>query len=765
MTLNKNAQPTYPQQWHQFHDTRPNAHTSKEVDHLTLAELKKITPNSGHSEIENKLAQLFSVTEMSESNTVISEDLFTEQISLSETIDSFYDQFYKQTRREFGQDFEFNDLDSVQKVRLSEIANTFVLDVKMRISMMPLVLVTAKQDILNFFAYLSEKTELDANLVATVNEQLEHKKMTAFLIAHPDKLKKSLYEMYQSLDLPHSEKRKFLKNAIILMEELIESQTDAFLKGYEEVWQLFESAGMNEINLTEDDIRRIFFAAGYEMSSKGNIDFTTTLFRALTNHNTITSLFNRRPELVGKSANEQGKLFFKAFIGPSALFNTKYPYGEVKIDLSPPVTSIRLICEDVRDYTLLTDQISLQEYENNLVQQSASQGGTYRLSVPFKLSFKEMWMNLPLSAALGKRDIHSLKSTRLHEDAHQAALNSETAGRVNVSAELRSTSKLSQRAEFSSFIARDDSEHNMINFWRNSLKEQLDESMYSMRDEVQAFLSSGEGIESIATYLRSNEPAAGYDFVGDTKFRTKYVTRIQNASWLSNQQEVLNLFKEDVKHARELYDVHREKYLKTVKTLIDIFTNKSNYQTSKTRVALLVRHTLPEELIETAKYLARRTTPTEKVTKVSELDFRPGFNIEYATNDILRLSDSDLQVLLTQHQHEMTQLLLTVWEILQKRPSYIALSQLEQKFESPITIEYTRLLFSSFKILREQLKTELPWSKQDLSEYNECIQTIAAKEQTLLWPSQGHESIPSILANAIDALRYAERLKQQTSKF
>lgn len=558
--------------------------------------------------------------------------------------------------------------------------------------------------------------------VEEIERLCEEKRVAHFAINRPDDLRKNLYEMYQNLSLPRSEKKRFLKIAIKLFEELIFTQTESFLAGYDEVYQKFSEAGLSEITLSQLDIRKIFFKKGYEINSENRIDFSDALARAKNTHNRIVRLLSSSLDIKIKDSAALGKELFQAYIRKLNLDTSKFPYGVVKLDITPPISSIRLIVEDQRDYKFISNELNSELYskgvDNNY---RASGGSSYSSEQPFLLEDNTL-VFLPLTTINGEQTTEGITRAQKHEDAHQIVIINQENGNTQLSAEHRVDNSVFKDFTFDNSVVLSEYEQsNYINDWRSNIKMGLVGSFVHVRDEVQAYLTGGDEFPAIKENLSKTTKEAFYDYVCDFHYRATTIEKIKiNFQDEDVQKKLIRIFKRDVMKAKDLFDSQRNKFIDRVESLHTLFYQNDPIA-AKNKTAILVRHTTPDELFSITRYLRRsekykdekrlesagKTTPKEQFSK------QPTFD------KILALTDKQFSQLLATAKPAIKIMIPFIEKIIAIAPKHFfdLIPELDTwPIATPMTESGIKNLLSIFLKVIKMAESKVYWTEKEKEE-------------------------------------------------
>ncbi|MCB9813523.1 MAG: hypothetical protein H6772_03895 [Pseudomonadales bacterium] len=584
-----------------------------------------------------------------------------------------------------------------------------------------IVLPQAREQVTSLVTLISgHSTNGGSKFNQEISELLEGKRFAHFLISRPHELRRQLYNMYLNSELPREKRKEFFKQAMNLMKELVQTQTEAFFVAYDKVWTSFQLANLDEIQITRRDIRQEFFRCGYEIASDGEIDFVDALIRARDNHNELINVLKEQLDIENSSEIQLGSLLFKAYARAKSLDPSNFPYGEVRLDTTPPVTSIRLICADERDYGFAADELSTKDYQNSMVNKIISGGFTY--SQKQKFSFEDgKSKNFPFTVIRGSNDEKYQKTTIWHEDAHQAIRLNTNEEESRISAEKRNTVSLSKEFIFDQLKLTSYNHSEAVSKWRDIIIPQLDKAVTMMRDEVQAYLTEGTDVSRIREYLSDSSEDASYDYVCDFNFRSSQIDQISKKYEDPEERDALiKLFKKDVLKARAAYDEKKATYLNRVESVLSRFLQDDNEDVAKRKLALLVRHTTPEEFMVITRYL--RTNGKKNVeTENGDGETIDDFDKKKFTEKLNLFNDEQMDKLLVAVPNELKTVLSFMQKISAKAPGYIreTLGSIEIMDEIVLSRNVVRKIINYQFDLTNAIKTSLVWTKKDAEEKKE----------------------------------------------
>lgn len=650
------------------------------------------------------------------------------QLTIPDEFFSFYDDvkvLLVKTQQQL-EDQQYEKLSSLDDT--SDLVSSVVSQMLELLQSTDLITQRPREAIISFLGKLESKYQIKHEVSAEIRQQCEQKRLLLFMVHHPDELKKNLYEMYQNLDLPRNEKKKFLRTAVHLVEELTETQTDAFLSGYDEVWKSFQT--VEQISLSNREIEQLFFKNGYEISSSGRVDFMQSLIRARDAHNEIVQMLSTRLDYEKKTPAQLGKELFKAYCKGRYLNLDDVPYGEVLLDLTLPITSIRFICKDIRDYKFASNEMDSATYKDktkNKDTKSLSGGTSFIMDQAFLFPGGSL-QHLPLTVINGTSTEDYQKKVVVHEDAHQAIISRKTELLTEVSAVNRRRKSLARDFNFDTPQLESYAESEIVTKWRDAIRSQLDPAVDTLRDEIQAYLTDGRSVEKTLSILTKSNPEALYDYVCGTYFRIAGVEMI-NQEFASNDEkrlELIEVFKADVLKARKKYYDFLHSYMRRVAHLVEAFSNSGGEDTAQQKVALLVRHATPEEFVDITKYLHRREKYQRKAAQ-ELVEQTPDFQLESflklpLTEQVIELPDEKLDKLLVDAEEELSKYLFVMQDIFKVTPDYLqqAVGRLPSTTDILVlTKETVREIFTAYIALDNEVEKQFYWSKDDVAKHTE----------------------------------------------
>jgi len=562
------------------------------------------------------------------------------------------------------------------------------------------------------------------------------------LISKPEELRKELYKLYLSFE-DSAEGRSFLKQAVEILKDLVASQTEAFFNGYDVLWEQFESVGAHPIDLDRAAMQQLFFDNGYHLftaeqdDAENTPDFILALERAKNTHNAITTLIEELgPE---KSDEELGVLFFKGYLKATYSNHDQIPLpvGTVRFDTTTPVTSVRLVCEDSRDFNFLWGRDTYS-------------AGFSAISKNFLLDSEgAAIVPLPVTVIRGSADVSEYEQikTRVHEDAHQQSIVSSGESGDVLSAELREKKEVFKHFQFDAATQTiPDNQKNTVLTWRQGMKKNMKDAATQMRDEVQANITEGvKTINQINANMSDTSTSSFYDYVCNTQYRIAYINKLSQSVQNPEERDALiAVFKADVLQARLAYTKVRLLYTQRVGKALAVFAARYpsvDDETAKKRLGLLMRNTSIDEFMIFTRYIKEQAPKRDL-----ELSFPHTFS-----KQITLLSDTELSTLIEEKPELLQHFMLVVQSFYEDLPNY-----LQQEFEYPVfdaDSELTPLAVKEFLqrvvINSEAVRVVLAWTEQEAGQLNQYSEAVRIKSY------QMYED--NLLPRLNDALKNARR--------
>lgn len=391
----------------------------------------------------------------------------------------------------------------------------------------------------------------------------------------------------------------------MIMAELFSSQTRAWLQGYKKVWEHFFSAktATEPIAFDTTQAQLIFAQQGSEIGF-GSFNVIDCLKRTAESHNRILAFMTEWRAQKAPGSDEGAELF-SALVSLHDRNIHIQPHGSVKVDMTPPVTSVRLVFSDVRDYKLAVKELSVKDClpEDAPIPNNSSGGMSFLNERSFV--FEGIGeIKLPFTAHLEKPDADWMEQVRIHEDAHQA-MGYRPYNETDI---VKSGERRTNNTHLDTLLRRAllaEEKNGGIGTLRAELRNSIHEALsLRARDEVQAYLSDGTELPEIFEILSDSEL---YDYVAPTQYRVAEIQAIEAKQNLSPEEKRVAIarFKAEAIFARKMYVKSLERFIRNVQRLRLALEEEFTDPTDAHQALLLIeKNMLPEEQAFMARFLA-----------------------------------------------------------------------------------------------------------------------------------------------------------------
>lgn len=520
----------------------------------------------------------------------------------------------------------------------------------------------------------------------------------------------------------------------MIMAELFSTQTRAWLQGYKKVWEHFFSAktASEPIAFDTTEAQLIFAQQGSEIGF-GSFNVIDCLKRTAESHNRILA-FMTEWRAQKTSTTDEGAELFSALVSLPDRNLYIEPYGSVKVDMTPPVTSVRLVFSDIRDYKLATNKLTIKDYlpEDAPIPKNSS-GGTSFLNERTFVFEGIGEIKLPFTAHVEKPDVDWMEQVRIHEDAHQAMgyrPYTET-GIVN-SGERRTDNTHLENLLRRALLAEE--KNGGIGTLRAGLRNSIHEALsLRARDEVQAYLSDGTELPEIFEILSDSEL---YDYVAPAQYRVAEIEAIEAKKNLSPEEIQLAIaqFKAEVVFARKMYVKTLQRFIHNVQRLKLALEEEFTDPTDASQALLLIeKNMLPEEQAFMARFLAINSENSLAIHNKRQTFFKDeSVSLSQQTTEALNSREVQLQKyekFVQTHRKAAEKIISIARTFSENIPSYYTerdtqintlISALTQNDTTKITAESLQAA-QDFFVNIISLNQELTWTANEEKQKNDYL--------------------------------------------
>lgn len=592
--------------------------------------------------------------------------------------------------------------------------------------------------------------DLARELIATAATKIRHR----FHLSQPEQLLRDIdvkLELLRKTDEGGKLADEISASKNMVVAELFSSQTLAWLRGYKDVWQQYFSGATDSqsIDFDTSNAQLAFAQSGCEIGF-GSFNVVDCLKRTADSHNKIIGFLADWRAVRNQGEDEGAELFTALVSAPEQGVIVK-PYGAVRIDTTPPVSSIRLICSDTRDYKLAVGDVGIKGHEeaSETAQKSSSAGMSFQPEKAFAIAGIGM-VRLPFTAHLEESNLQRMEIIRTHEDAHQAIgfrPYSETDP-------ITSGIKRVNRKHINHVIDRAltaEGKKTGLTALRPELRDSLHDSLIHARDEVQAYLADGSDLPRIYNILSTNDL---YDYVAPEKYRIEQMRAINAAPNKTDEERQVEIeeFKTEVLFARRMYQKILEQFLHTVQRLkMVIDTEFANHDDALQALVVLERNMLPEEQTLMARYLRMGSAQKEKM---------PQLHAHESQTDVSEMSVEQAKRFTASHPEAATSLITIARAFAEHTPAYYSerlpalhtiIDQLTQNSLDMISPE---LLYAAreYFIKATQMSDEIIWTEEERRQ----------KEENDTWKS-GYRDSGNVYEEYFAAMNTLDEFLQTTT--